>query len=176
MEKKLDYNKICTLGLIRIAKFFHDLRNKNDAELIADMICSICADEADLYIKDKDKPVLDAELCFKYKGFTCELSSCNILTTTEQFKQFTLPRGLFTDRYVCWLWGHKDIDGKTLKEYLKENPKETLENNYWVCEIYLVPNAWCWGADCDLREGAEVNKNILNAIDKFIQEVGEDNL
>lgn len=173
--KQLDYNKICILYLIRVAKFFHDLRNKNDTELIADMTCSICADDSNLYIK-RDKPVLNNGLCFEYKGFVCELSSCNYSITIEQIKYSSFPKGLFTDRYVCWLWGHKDVDGKTLTTYLEENPNEPLEDNCWVPKVYLVPDAWNWGSEYDLQEGAEVNENILNAIDKFIQEIGEDNL
>lgn len=180
---KLDYNKIRDLFTARMTKFFNDLADKNDAELIADMVCSICGDETDLYIK-KDIPILKEGFCFNYKGFKCELSSCNYLTKVEQLINndshagiwARFPNGIFTDRYVCWLWGKRDVNGQTLKDYLSEHSDETERDNNWIRMCYLVPGAWSWGASRDLYEGAAVDKIILAAIDKFIQEVGEDNL
>lgn len=123
------------------------IENKNVDRLRDECVCSlICGDETIL----TEVPVLDDNLCFSYKGFNCELSSCN-----------------FTDRYVCWIYGHKDSDGKTFSEYLKNNP---VLNETWAPEIYLVPKAWAWGASSDLKPGHAVSKIILEGIDEFLEQ------
>ena len=115
-----------------------------------------------------DKPVLDQNFCFSYKGYQFELSACNIITTKEQmldlinenFKQ-QFPYSVFTDRYVCWMQGNKDHLGRT-KDYVEDTED-------WVPSVYLVPGAWSWGAENDLRVCAEVDPIILEAIDKFLE-------
>lgn len=136
--------------------------------------CSlICGDEAIV-----DKPVLSADLDFTYKGHLFMLNSCNDITRTEQIMGLNskedvrqrFPRGIFTDRYVCWMQGSKDIEGMTLSEYLEKNPDETEENNCWAPDIYLVPKAWAYGAEFDLKPGAPVEQLILYEINQFLEQ------
>lgn len=151
------------------------IENKDVERLREECACSlICGDENIL----TNVPVLDENFCFEYKGYNCELSSCNNIIRIDQLiglkdrtdvrKHF--PYGIFTDRYVCWLAGHKDSDGKTLEEYLKDNPDETENDNYWEGETYLVPEAWAYGVEFDLKPGLPVNKSILEGIDKFLEQ------
>lgn len=118
--------------------------------------------------KNDSKPVLDQDFCFSFKGYDFELSSCNNITNKEQILDVTdenfrehFPNGIFSDRYVCWMWGHKDCEGHTKEEV--DNPED------WAPMIYLVPEAWSWGAESDLQIGAKVNEVILEAIDKFLE-------
>lgn len=115
-----------------------------------------------------DKPVLDQNLSFEYKGYKLELSSCNNITCKDQIigitdenfrKQF--PYGVLTDRYICWMFGHKDAEGLT-----KEEADSPI---LWAPKVYLVPEAWSWGASNDLKPGAEVSTIILEGIDKFLE-------
>ena len=116
----------------------------------------------------KNVPVLDKDFCFSYRGYTFVLTSCNnitnrdqiIGTTDENFRE-RFPYGILTDRYVCWMYGHKDCEGHT---------KEELENpEFFAPEVYLVNNAWAWGADDDLKPGLEVAQIILTSIDIFLK-------
>ena len=114
------------------------------------------------------KPVLDRDLCFKYKGYDFELSSCNNITCRDQIIDVTdenirerFPNGIFLDRYVCWMYGHKDHLGHT-KDYV-DDPED------WAPSVYLVPEAWSWGAESDLIPGAEVTLDMLEMIDKFLE-------
>ena len=116
----------------------------------------------------KNVPVLDKDFCFSYKGYQFVLTSCNNITnrdqiigTTDENFRDRFPYGFLTDRYVCWMYGHKDCEGHT-----KEEPDA---QEYWAPEIYLVPGAWSWGAESDLRVCAEVDPIILEAIDKFLE-------
>ena len=118
--------------------------------------------------KIDSKPVLDETLCFRYKGYQFELSSCNFISCKEQMLGLTkenfkerFPHGVFTDRYVCWMYGHKDYEGHT--------KEEVDEPEYWAPVIYLVPGAWSWGAYDDLNPGGEVSTIILEMIDKFLE-------
>lgn len=121
---------------------------------------------------EETKPVikLDDELCFEYKGYKFELTSCNMLVSGTQIKQLdgvenyrdVFPHGIFSDRYVCWMYGHKDDNGKTKEQ--SDVPE------YWCPEIYLVPEAWAWGADYDCLPNEPVNDTILKAIDKFLEQ------
>lgn len=115
-----------------------------------------------------DKPVLDQDFCFSYKGYDFELASCNNITCKDQILDVTdenfrerFPNGIFSDRYVCWMFGHKDCVGHTKEE--ADYPDD------WAPEIYLVPEAWSWGADHDLEPGAEVSKYVLEGIDMFLE-------
>ena len=136
-------------------------------QMYEDMSCSCYSgSQADDF--KTDKPVLDKNLSFEYKGYTFILSSCNNITCKDQIigvtdenfrKQF--PYGVLTDRYVCWMFGHKDAEGLTKEE-----------SDYPICwapEVYLVPEAWSWGASDDLNPGAEVSTIILEGIDKFLE-------
>lgn len=147
------------------AKMYSD-PNVTVQQMYEDMFCSCYS--GDIKLDTEEHPVLDIDLCFKYKDYNFELSSCNRITTKEQmlgltnenFKQ-QFPHGVFTDRYVCWMQGHKDCDGYTKEE--SDDPKS------WIPELYLVPGAWYWGAEIDLRVCAEVDPIILEAIDKFLE-------
>lgn len=160
MKRELDYEKCKKLMTNRWLEFCMHMASKDDDKIIADVVSSVAASEGELYIT----PVLDKTLCFKYRGFTFEVTPC------------IFPRGTFSDRYVVWLIGHKDVDGITLEQHLKQNPDETEQDNSFVPKFYLVPDAWSWGASFDCFQGREVEPFILNAIDDFIQIVGEDNL
>ena len=136
-------------------------------QMYVDMTCPCYpGSKADTF--KADKPVLDQYLSFKYKGYSFELSSCNNITCKDQILDVTdenfrerFPYGVLTDRYVCWMFGHKDAEGFTKEE--SDYPDD------WAPEIYLVPEAWSWGANYDLEPGAEVSKYVLEGIDKFLE-------
>ena len=167
MDAKLDYNQIIIDASNRLHAIINACINK-DNDSIAGLTCSsIYSCEKDIPA-EKEHPVLDQDLCFSYRGYKFELSACNNITNKEQILDVTdenfrerFPYGSLTDRYVCWMQGHKNCDG-----YTKE---ESDEPEYWVPEIYLVPGAWSWGTECDLRACAEVDPIILEAIDKFLE-------
>ena len=167
MAAKLNYNQI----IIDASNRFHAILNACINKDNDSIVCNTCSSmySSEKYMPaEKEHPVLDPDLCFSYRGYKFELSSCNIISTKEQILDITdenfrerFPYGSFTDRYVCWMQGHKDCDG-----YTKE---ESDEPEYWAPEIYLVPGAWSWGAESDLRVCAEVDPIILEAIDKFLE-------
>ena len=136
-------------------------------QMYEDMSCS-CYSGSQADVFKTNKPVLDKNLSFEYKGYTFELSSCNNITCKDQIIGVTdenlkecFPNGIFTDRYVCWMFGHKNAEGLTKEE-----------SDYPICwapEVYLVPEAWSWGASDDLNPGAEVSQLILESIDKFLE-------
>lgn len=139
-------------------------------QMYEDMSCSCYSgSQADDF--KTDRPVLDQNLSFEYKGYKFELSSCNNITHKGQIVGLTMenikerfPKGIFSDRYVCWMFGHKDHLGHT-KDYVDyvDDPDD------WASSIYLVPEAWSWGADNYLIPGAGVNGFILEGIDKFLE-------
>lgn len=136
-------------------------------QMYEDMSCSCYSgSQADDF--KTDKPVLDKNFCFSYKGYDFELASCNNITCKDQIIGLTMenikerfPHGIFSDRYVCWMFGHKDAEGLTKEE--SDYP------DYWAPEVYLVPEAWSWGASDDLNPGAEVSTIILEGIDEFLE-------
>lgn len=136
-------------------------------QMYEDMACS-CYSGSQVDDFKTNKPVLDKNLSFEYKGYKFELSSCNNITckdqiigvTDENFRE-QFPYGVLTDRYVCWMSGHKDAEGLT-----KEEADYPI---CWAPEVYLVPEAWSWGASDDLNPGAEVSTIILEGIDKFLE-------
>ena len=142
--------------------------NVTAEQMYEDMTCSIFTGDANYDKINNSKPVLDQDLHFKYKDYDFELSSCNSITCRDQITGVTdenfrerFPYGFLTDRYVCWIWGHKDCEGHT--------KEESYYPDDWVPEVYLVPEAWSWGADSDLRPGDEVSQFILEGIDKFLE-------
>ena len=136
-------------------------------QMYEDMSCSCYSgSQADDF--KTDKPVLDKNLSFEYKGYKFALTSCNNITNKEQIIGLTMenirerfPNGIFSDKYVCWMYGHKDAEGLTKEE--SDYPQD------WAPSVYLVPGAWSWGASYDLNPGAEVDSIILEAIDKFLE-------
>ena len=146
--------------------------NVTAEQMYEDMTCSIFTGDVNYDKINNDKPVLNQDLCFKYKGYDFELSSCNNITCRDQIIGLTdenfrerFPYGTLTDRYVCWIWGHKDCEGHTKEEsYDPEN---------WVPDVYLVPEAWSWGAESDLKPGLEVTLDMLEMIDKFLDSFKE---
>ena len=136
-------------------------------QMYEDMACSCYSgSQADNF--KTDKPVLDQNLSFEYKGNQFALTSCNNITNKDQIIGLTMenvrerfPNGIFSDKYVCWMYGHKDFEGHT-KDYV-DDPED------WAPEIYLIPYAWSWGVENDLRVYAEVDPIILEAIDKFLE-------
>ena len=136
-------------------------------QMYEDMSCSCYSgSQADDF--KTDKPVLDQDLCFSYRGYQFELSSCNSITCKNQMLDMTegnlkerFPNGIFSDRYVCWMFGHKDHLGHT-KDYV-DDPED------WAPSVYLVPEAWSWGAESDLEPGLKVTLDILEGIDKFLE-------
>lgn len=167
LAAKLNYNQIIIDASNRLHAIINACINKDNDSIVCNTCSSMYSSEKDIPA-EKEHPVLDPDLCFSYRGYKFELSACNIISTREQmlgltnenFKQ-QFPHGVFTDRYVCWMQGHKNCDG-----YTKE---ESDEPEYWAPEIYLVPGAWSWGAESDLRVCAEVDPIILEAIDKFLE-------
>ena len=173
MAAKLNYNQIIIDASNRLHAIINACINKDNDSIVCNTCSSMYSSEKYMPVvkeeeKEEEHPVLDPDLCFSYRGYKFELSSCNNITNKEQILDVTdenfrerFPYGSFTDRYVCWMQGHKNCDG-----YTKE---ESDEPEYWAPEIYLVPGAWSWGADSDLRVCAEVDPIILEAIDKFLE-------
>ena len=149
------------------AKMYSDV-NVTAKQMYENMICPINIGDAAYDIAADSKPVLDQDFCFKYKGYDFEFSSCNNIThrndivglTMENLKE-RFPNGIFTDRYVCWMYGHKDCEGHTKEEF--ENPE------FFAPKVYLVPDAWSWGAESDLKPGLKVTLDMLEMIDKFLE-------
>ena len=168
LDAKLNYNQIIIDASNRFHAIVNACMNSKDYTTIAGLTCSsMYSSEKDIPA-EKEHPVLDPDLCFSYRGYKFELSACNIISTKEQMLDLTnanfmqqFPHGVFTDRYVCWMQGHKDAEGHT--------KEEVDEPEYWAPEVYLVPGAWSWGAENDLRVCAEVDPIILEAIDKFLE-------
>lgn len=138
-------------------------------QMYEDMSCSCYSGDIEF---DTEGPVLDDMLWFKYKGYDFELTSCNSITNKEQILGVTdenfrerFPHGIFTDRYVCWMYGHKDIEGYT--------KKELSDQENWAANIYLIPDFWYWGAESDLKPGMKVDRFILETIDKFLDSFKE---
>lgn len=136
-------------------------------QMYEDMSCSCYSGDIN-YDLEVNTPVLDQNFCFKYKGYDFELSSCNSITSKNQIVDITVenikerfPNGIFSDRYVCWMWGHKDCEGHTKEEV--DNPE------FFAPEVYLVPDAWSWGADDYLKPGVEVSPCMLEVIDRFLK-------
>lgn len=174
LAAKLDYNQIMVDASNRLHAIINACINKDNDSIVCNTCSSMYSCEKDIPAvkEEKEQPVLDQDLCFSYRGYQFELSSCNIISTIEQmlgltnenFKQ-QFPNGIFTDRYVCWMHGHKDCEGHT--------KEEVDEPEYFAPEVYLVPGAWSWGAEDDLRVCAEVDPIILEAIDKFLDSFKE---
>ena len=170
MNVKLDYNQIIIDASNRFHAIVNACMNSKDYPTIAGLTCSsMYGSEKDIpALKEEEHPVLDKDFCFSYRGYQFVLTSCNnitnrdqiIGTTDENFRE-QFPYGVLTDRYVCWMYGHKDCEGHTKEEM--ENPE------FFAPEVYLVNNAWAWGADCDLEPGKEVDPIILEGIDKFLE-------
>ena len=170
LAAKLDYNQIMVDASNRLHAIINACINKDNDSIICNTCSSMYSSEE--YVptveEEKEQPVLGQDLCFSYRGYDFELSSCNGITNRNQIVDLTyeniksrFPNGIFSDRYVCWILGHKDCEGHTKEEsYDPEN---------WVPEIYLVPEAWSWGADDDLKPGIEVSQFILEGIDKFLE-------
>lgn len=141
-------------------------------QMYEDMSCSCYSGDINWDMETDGIPVLDQDLHFKYKGYDFELSSCNNIThrndivglTMENLKE-RFPNGIFTDRYVCWMYGHKDCEGHT--------KEEVDEPEYFAPVVYLVPEAWSWGAESDLKPGLKVTLDMLEMIDKFLDSFKE---
>ena len=171
MTAKLNYNQIIIDASNRFHAIVNACMNSKDYLTVAGLTCSSmysCEKDIPIVKEEKEHPVLDKDLHFKYKGYDFELSSCNSITCRDQIIDVTdenfrkrFPYGFLTDRYVCWIWGHKDCEGHT--------KEESYDPEDWVPEIYLVPDAWSWGADDDLKPGVEVSQFILEGIDKFLE-------
>ncbi len=168
MDAKLDYNQIIVDASNRLHAIINACINKDNDSIVCNTCSSVYSSEKDIPVEGEEHPVLDKYLCFKYRGYDFELSSCNSITskkqiinmTDENFKQ-QFPHGVFTDRYVCWMQGHKDYEGHTKEE---SNAPED-----WIPELYLVPSAWAYGAEYGLVPGSRVGSIILEAIDKFLE-------
>ena len=169
LAAKLNYNQIIIDASNRFNAIINACMNSKDYPTIAGLTCSsMYSCEKDIPAVEEEKPVLDKDLCFKYKGYDFEFSSCNSIISKNQIIGLTdknfkerFPYGVFTDRYVCWIKGHKDYLGHTKDDV--DDPED------WVPEIYLVPGAWSWGADSDLNPGNVVDPIILETIDKFLE-------
>ena len=170
MAAKLDYNQIIIDASNRFHAIVNACMNSKDYPTIAGLACSpMYSSEKDIPVEDgKEHPVLDQDFCFSYRGYQFELSSCNSITCKNQMLDLTegnlkerFPHGVFTDRYVCWMYGHKDIVGRT-KDYV-DDPED------WAPMIYLVPGAWAYGAEYGLVPGSRVTQCIIEAIDKFLE-------
>ena len=171
LAAKLNYNQIIIDASNRFHAIVNACMNSKDYPTIAGLTCSSiysCEKDMPKVEEEKEHPVLDQDFCFSYRGYDFEFSSCNSITCKNQMFDLTegnlkerFPNGIFTDRYVCWMWGHKDCEGHTKEEV--DNPE------FFTPNIYLVPEAWSWGAESDLKPGLEVTLDILEMIDKFLE-------
>ena len=171
MAAKLNYNQIIIDASNRFHAIVNACMNSKDYLTIAGLTCSSmysCEKDIPTVEEEKEHPVLDQDFCFSYRGYDFELSSCNNITHRNQIVGLTMeslkehfPNGIFSDRYVCWMWGHKDYEGHTKEE--SDDPED------WTPMIYLVPGAWSWGADDDLKPGSRVSQCIIEGIDKFLE-------
>lgn len=170
LAAKLDYNQIMVDASNRLHAIINACINKDNDSIVCNTCSSMYSSEK--YIptveEEKEHPVLDPDLCFSYRGYQFELSACNNITCRDQIIGLTydnikqqFPHGIFTDRYVCWMQGHKDHLGHT-KDYV-DDPED------WAPSVYLVPGAWSWGAESDLKPGLKVTLDILEMIDKFLE-------
>lgn len=167
MDAKLDYNQIIIDASNRFHAILNACINKDNNSIVCNTCSSMYSCEKDIPAVE-EKPVLDKDLCFKYKGYDFEFSSCNSIISKSQIIGLTdenfrerFPHGTFTDRYVCWIKGHTDYLGLTKDDV--DDPED------WAPEVYLVPGAWSWGADSDLNPGNVVDPIILETIDKFLE-------
>lgn len=174
LAAKLDYNQIMVDASNRLHAIINACINKDNDSIVCNTCSSMYSSEKDIPTveEEKEHPVLDQDFCFSYRGYQFELSSCNNITHRNQIVDLTVenikerfPNGIFSDRYVCWMYGHKDCEGHT--------KEEVDEPEYFAPEVYLVPEAWSWGADDDLKPGVEVNPLILAAINKFLESFKE---
>lgn len=177
MDAKLDYNQIMVDASNRLHAIINACINKDNDSIICNTCSSMYSSEKDIPAlkekeEEKEQPVLDPDLCFSYRGYQFELSSCNNITCRDQIIDLTdenfreqFPNGIFTDRYVCWMYGHKDAEGHTKEE--SDYP------GCWAPVVYLVPEAWSWGAESDLKPGLKVTLDMLEMIDKFLDSFKE---
>lgn len=168
MAAKLNLEQIIVDATERYQSIIKECTHGKDYDTIVGLTCASLYGGEDTMPVEDNTPVLDTDLCFKYKDYQFELSSCNNITCKNQILDLTeknfsqrFPNGVFTDRYVCWICGHKDYSG-----YTKE---DSPEPEYWYPAIYLVGTAWSWGAASDLKPGLKVTLDILEAIDKFLE-------
>lgn len=151
-------------------------KNVTDQQFFEELCCSIYSGDELKVAKPKLTIKLDEDCCFEYKGYTFELTPCTMLTSKQEVldtaKEFLCggTRGIFTDRYVCWMTGHRDDNGYTKEEYLKLCPGETAKENTFAPKIYLVPGAWAYGAEFDCNPGDLVQDIILEYIDEFLEQ------
>ena len=174
MAAKLDYNQIMVDASNRLHAIINACINKDNDSIICNTCSSMYSCEKDIPVvkeEEKEQPVLDQYLCFSYRGYQFELSSCNIThrndivgLTMENLKE-RFPNGIFTDRYVCWMYGHKDCECHT--------KEEVDEPECFAPSVYLVPEAWSWGAESDLKPGLKVTLDMLEMIDKFLDSFKE---
>ena len=179
MAAKLNYNQIIIDASNRLHAIINACINKDNDSIICNTCSSMYSCEKYIpTLKEEEEeeeielPILDQDLCFSYRGYQFELSSCNSIThrndiaglTMENLKE-RFPNGIFTDRYVCWMYGHKDHFGHT-KDYV-DDPED------WAPVVYLVPEAWSWGAESDLKPGLKVTLDMLEMIDKFLDSFKE---
>lgn len=175
MAAKLNYNQIIIDASNRFHAIVNACMNSKDYTTIAGLTCSSmysCEQDIPAVKEEREQPVLDQDLCFSYRGYQFELSSCNNITHRNQIVGLTMenlkerfPNGIFTDRYVCWMYGHKDCEGHTKEE--SDYP------DCWAPEVYLVSEAWSWGAESDLKPGLKVTLDVLECIDKFLDSFKE---
>lgn len=174
MAAKLDYNQIMVDASNRLHAIINACINKDNDSIVCNTCSSMYSSEKDIPTveEEKEQPVLDPDLCFSYRGYQFELSSCNNITHRNQIVGLTMenlkerfPNGIFSDRYVCWMYGHKDCEGHTKEE--SDYP------DCWAPVVYLVPEAWSWGAESDLKPGLKVTLDMLEMIDKFLDSFKE---
>lgn len=162
MDAKLNYNQIIFDVNKRFNKIVKECVGDRDYNTIVSLVCSSiysCEDDIPKVKPDEQEPVLKEGFVFEYKGYQFELASCTNITSKEQMLNVTIenftqkfPHGVFTDRYVCWMWSHEGD------------------------KLYLVPNAWLYGAQCDLKAGSKVDKHLLTSIDNFLETFEEEDL
>lgn len=168
-KPRLNYKQIIVDASNRFNAIVNACMNSKDYNTIVGLTCASLYGGEDTMPQEKEAvPVLDPDFCFEYKGYQFELSSCNciihkadILGLTEENFSQRFPHGVFTDRYVCWMFGHKDIEGHT--------KEEVIDPENWCPNTFLVDGAWSWGASFDFNPGQEVNELIISAIDKFLE-------
>ena len=107
-----------------------------------------------------DKKIFEEMCCSPYSedewpGFKVIVESASYGVQQFTYRDFTfkITGVIDEERFVCWI--------------------EERESSGYLENVYLVPGAWIWGRHVNEQD---IERFFLPAIDKYLQEVGEDNI
>ena len=129
-----------------IMSFMKDYTESTDADLYEEA-CEIVKKQ-----EQAQKPVIDADLCFKYRGQAFEL--LNLVAATNQAFRDKKYGAVLTDKYALFAV-HNDIREEKVCE------ADTTD-------VFLD---WWYGSDFDLIPGQKVPEHVLKEIDRRWDEI-----